>query len=324
MVDWITKIISSSGYVGIFLLMLAENLFPPIPSELIMPLAGFVAAQGELHPILVGLAGTGGSVLGALLWYYIGKWLGKERVCNLAARYGRWLTLDEKDVGKAITWFERHGGKAVFIGRLVPAVRTLISVPAGIAHMAMGPFLLASTSGTVIWISCLTAAGVFLKSEYQLVSNYIDSASKIILGLIVLTYIYRVMAGGRLGDKVRQWAQRMYRDVHTIYLAARDSRMPWYARLLALLIAAYVVSPVDLIPDFIPILGHLDDALLVPLGIWVTMRLTPGTLLQEHRQHAATFAEQPRQWWVGMVFVALWAIVMAFAVRWLMKVFTGE
>jgi membrane protein DedA with SNARE-associated domain/uncharacterized membrane protein YkvA (DUF1232 family) len=324
MVDWITKIISSSGYVGIFLLMLAENVFPPIPSELIMPLAGFVAAQGERHPILVGLAGTGGSVLGAWLWYYVGKRLGKERICQLAARYGRWLTLDEKDVGKAITWFERHGGKAVFIGRLVPAVRTLISVPAGIARMALGPFLLASTGGTVLWTGCLTAAGFLLKNEYTLVTNYIDSASKIILGLIVLIYLYRVMAGGRLGNKVRQWAQRMYHDVYTVYLAARDSRVPWYARLLALLIAAYIVSPVDLIPDFIPVLGHLDDALLVPLGIWLALRFIPAPLLQEHRQHAVTFAEQPKQWWVGMVFVALWAIVSAFAVRWLIEVFTGK
>jgi membrane protein DedA with SNARE-associated domain/uncharacterized membrane protein YkvA (DUF1232 family) len=324
MVDWITKIISSSSYLGIFLLMLGENLFPPIPSELIMPMAGFVASTGELHPILVGLAGTGGSVLGALLWYYVGKRLGRERVCQLAARYGRWLTLDEKDVGKAITWFERHGGKAVFIGRLVPAVRTLISVPAGIAHMAMGPFLLASTGGTIIWTGCLTAAGFLLKNEYQVVSNYIDSASKILLGLIVLTYISRVMTGGRLGAKVRRWAQRMYHDVYTVYLAARDSRVPWYARLLALFIAAYIVSPVDLIPDFIPVLGHLDDALLVPLGIWVVMRSIPAPLLQEHRQQAATFAEQPRQWWVGMIFVAFWAIVSAFVVRWLIKVFTGQ
>jgi membrane protein DedA with SNARE-associated domain len=323
MVDWITKAISSTGYLGIFLLMLAENIFPPIPSELIMPMAGFVAGKGELHPILVGLAGTGGSVLGALLWYYVGKWLGKERICRLAARHGRWVTLEENDMSKAITWFERHGGKAVLLGRLVPAVRTLISVPAGIAHMPLGPFLLASTSGTVIWTGCLTAAGVLLKDQYKIVSHYIDGASKILLGLIVITYIYRVMAGGSLGGKVRQWTQRMYHDVYTVYLVARDARVPWYARIWALLIAAYVVSPVDLIPDVIPVLGHLDDAILVPFGIWVTMRLTPGSLLQEHRQHASTFVEQPTQWWVGAVFVAVWIIVLVFALRWIIEIFTG-
>jgi uncharacterized membrane protein YkvA (DUF1232 family) len=211
------------------------------------------------------------------------------------------VTLDENDMSKAITWFERHGGKAVFIGRVVPAVRTLISVPAGIAHMPLGPFLLTSISGTVIWTGCLTAAGVLLKDQYKIVSTYIDGASKILLGLIVITYLYRVMAGGSLGGKVRQWTQRMYHDVYTVYLLARDARVPWYARIWAWLIAAYVVSPIDLIPDVIPVLGHLDDAILVPLGIWVAMRLTPGPLLQEHRQHAATFARQPTQWWVGVV-----------------------
>jgi membrane protein DedA with SNARE-associated domain len=324
MVDWITQIISATGYLGIFLLMLAENIFPPIPSELIMPLAGFVAGKGELHPLLVGLAGSGGSALGALLWYYVGKWLGKERVCHVAARYGRWMTLDEKEVNRALTWFERHGGKAVFGGRLVPAVRTLISVPAGIAHMALGPFLLASTSGTIIWTGCLTTAGVLLKNEYELVSHYVDGVSQILLGLIVLTYLYRVMAGGSLGGKVRQWTQCMYRDLYTVYFVARDARVPWYARIWALLIAAYVVSPIDLIPDVIPILGHFDDAILVPFGIWVAMRLTPGSLLYEHRQHAATFARQPTQWWVGVVFVAMWIIVLLFVLRWLMKVFIGS
>jgi membrane protein DedA with SNARE-associated domain/uncharacterized membrane protein YkvA (DUF1232 family) len=323
MVDWITNIISATGYLGIFLLMLAENIFPPIPSELIMPMAGFVAGKGELHPVLVGLAGTGGSVLGALLWYYVGKWLGQERICHIAARHGRWVTLDEKDVSKAITWFERHGGKAVFIGRLVPALRTLISVPAGIAHMALKPFLLASTSGTIIWTGCLTAAGVLLKSEYTRVSNYIDGTAKVLLGLLVVTYLYRVMAGGSLGGKVRHWTQRMYRDVYTVYLVGRDARVPWYARIWALLITAYIVSPVDLIPDVIPVLGQLDDVILVPLGIWVAMRLTPDSLLQEHRQHAATFTEQPTQWWVGVVFVTVWIIALAFALRWLIEVFTG-
>jgi membrane protein DedA with SNARE-associated domain len=323
MVDWITGIISATGYLGIFLLMLAENIFPPIPSELIMPMAGFVAGEGELHPILVGLAGTGGSVLGALLWYYVGKWLGQERICHVAAQYGRWVTLDEKDVSQALIWFKQHGGKAVFLGRLVPALRTLISVPAGVARMAPGPFLLASTGGTVIWTGCLTAAGILLKGEYTRVSSYIDGTAKILLGLLVITYVYRVMAGGSLGGKVRQWTQRMYRDIYTVYLVGRDARVPWFARILALLIAAYVVSPVDLIPDVIPVLGHLDDAILVPLGIWVTIRLTPGPLLQEHRQRATTLAEQPTQWWVGVVFVMVWIIALAFVLRWLVEVFTG-
>ena len=125
-------------------MMLAENIFPPIPSELIMPLAGFVAAKGQLNPVLVVLAGTLGSLLGALPWYYAGVWLGQERVCALAARHGRWLTLGEKEIRQAIRWFERHGRIAVLIGRLVPTVRTLISLPAGMARMPLLPFLVYS------------------------------------------------------------------------------------------------------------------------------------------------------------------------------------
>ena len=321
MLNWMTTIVSASGYPGIVLLMLGENLFPPLPSELIMPLAGFVAAQGHLNPILVVLAGTCGSVLGALPWYYLGKQLGQQRTRALAARYGRWLTVDEKDVSKALNWFERQGGKAVFFGRLVPAVRTLISVPAGVAQMALGPFLLATAGGTIIWTGALTACGFLLKSEYTVVAGYVDKASQIIIGLIVLTYFYRIVAGGRLGGNIRQWARRTQRDVCTIYLAACDPRVPWYARALALLIAAYVVSPVDLIPDIIPVVGHLDDAILVPLGVWLAIRLVPDALLDEHRRHAESLVEQPRDWRVGAMFMAIWAIALAFIVRWLIGLF---
>ena len=151
MFDWLAGVISDSGYLGIVLLMLAENLFPPIPSELIMPLAGFVAAQGELNVELVVLAGSLGSILGALPWYCAGRWVGEERVRAFAARHGRWLTLDEKDIGKAIDWFEAHGRMAVLLGRLVPTVRTLISLPAGMARMPLAPFLIYSAIGTLVW-----------------------------------------------------------------------------------------------------------------------------------------------------------------------------
>ena len=255
MFDWITQIVSEYGYPGIVLLMLGENIFPPLPSELIMPLAGFVAAQGELNPVLVVLAGTLGSVLGALPWYYAGRRLGEERICALAARHGRWLTLDDKDVGKAIRWFERHGRMAVLLGRLIPTVRTLISVPAGMARMPLAPFLLYSSLGSLLWTAALAAAGYLLEANYRLVGDYLDRASKIILGLIVLTYLWRLITRGRLGARVRDWAQHLRRDVHAVYLAARDPRVPWYAKGVALLIAAYAVSPVDLIPDFIPVLG---------------------------------------------------------------------
>jgi membrane protein DedA with SNARE-associated domain/uncharacterized membrane protein YkvA (DUF1232 family) len=321
--DWITRIVAQYGYPGIALLMLGENAFPPLPSELIMPLAGYIAAQGQLSPVLVVLAGTLGSVLGALPWYYAGRWLGAERACRLAARYGRWLTLDDKDMAKAIRWFERHGRIAVLFGRLVPTVRTLISLPAGMARMPLAPFLLYSSIGSLLWAAALTTAGYLLEANYRLVGDYLDRASEVIISLIVLIYVWRLVAGGRLGARVREWAQILRRDVHAIYLAARDPRVPWYAKGLALLIAAYAVSPVDLIPDFIPVLGHLDDVILIPLGIWLLLRLIPGDLLDEHRRAAEASAERPTDWRVGAIFIAIWAIALAFSVRWTFK-FLGQ
>jgi membrane protein DedA with SNARE-associated domain len=317
MFDWITQTVSDGGYAGIILLMLAENVFPPIPSELIMPLAGFVAAQGQLDPVLVVLAGTFGSVLGAVPWYYAGLWLGEKRVCAFAARHGRWLTLDEKDLGKAIRWFERHGRIAVLVGRLVPTVRTLISLPAGMARMPLIPFLAYSAVGSLLWTGALTAAGYWLESEYQRVAAYVDLASRAIIGLIVLTYLWRVLAAGSLRARLRAWAAKARRDVHALSLAARDPRVPWYAKAVALLVAAYALSPIDLIPDFIPVLGHLDDAILVPLGVLLAIRLIPPEVMDEHRLAAKAAADKPTDWRVGALVIALWAIVLAFAARWL-------
>jgi membrane protein DedA with SNARE-associated domain/uncharacterized membrane protein YkvA (DUF1232 family) len=318
--DWITGAVSEGGYAGILLMMLAENIFPPIPSELIMPLAGFVAARGELNPVLVVLAGTLGSVLGALPWYYAGMWLGERRVCAFAARHGRWLTLGEQEIGQAMRWFERHGRVAVLIGRVVPTVRTLISLPAGVARMPLQPFLIYSSIGTLLWTASLTAAGFLLQSGYQQVSGYVDLVSKTIIGLIVVIYLWRVLAGGSLGLRVREWARGLRRDVYAIYLAAHDPRVPWYAKAAALLVVAYAVSPIDLIPDFLPVLGHLDDVILVPLGVLLAARLIPDELLDEHRRAAAAMVEKPTDWRVGALFLAIWAIALAFALRWLIEI----
>lgn len=189
--DSITDIVSQSGYLGIFLLMLAENVFPPIPSELIMPLAGFVAARGELDLILVILSGTAGSVVGALPWYYAGALFGKDRLKRMANRFGRWMTVSPADIDMASDWFERHEGAAVFFGRLVPAIRTLISVPAGIVRMPMLPFLAYSTIGSLIWTTLLTMAGFLLESQYEVVEGYVDPLSKLVVLTVVAVYVYR-------------------------------------------------------------------------------------------------------------------------------------
>jgi membrane protein DedA with SNARE-associated domain len=200
MSGWITGF-ENIGTLGIALLMFAENVFPPIPSELIMPLAGFSAAQGERNLLMVIIAGSIGSLLGALLWYYIGKKIGAERLERWAAKHGRWLTLSPKEVEQSCAWFNRHGGKAVFIGRLIPAVRTLISVPAGIAGMPLGSFLVYSTAGTIIWTALLATAGYLLESQYDKVAHWMNPISNVVIGLIILGYLYRVVRFRRRHDE---------------------------------------------------------------------------------------------------------------------------
>lgn len=192
MAEWITNIMTSLGYWGIGLLMFLENLFPPIPSELIMPLAGFTVARGEMNFFLAVLAGTIGTVLGALPWYYLGHFLGTERVRDLADRYGRWLTVTGKDIDRADRWFDRQGIKAVLLGRLIPGVRTLISLPAGISGMNLPVFLVFSTIGTVLWTLLLTAAGYFLGDNYELVDEYLGPLSKVIAVIIVVSFLFWV------------------------------------------------------------------------------------------------------------------------------------
>ncbi len=182
---------AQAGYLGVFLLMLAENIFPPIPSELIMPLAGFAAARGDMDMITVILAGTAGSVVGALPWYYAGLLFGKDRLKAIAARHGRWLTMTPADIDQASDWFARYGITAVFFGRLVPAVRTLISVPAGIVRMRMLPFLFFSTVGSLLWTAFLAFAGYVLESQYELIEEWIDPISKSVMLLIIGIYLYR-------------------------------------------------------------------------------------------------------------------------------------
>jgi uncharacterized membrane protein YkvA (DUF1232 family) len=127
----------------------------------------------------------------------------------------------------------------------------------------------------------------------------------------------------RIGTRLRDWAREIKKDVVALYLAARDPRVPWYVKLAAAAIAAYALSPIDLIPDFIPVLGHLDEVILIPLGIWLLLRLIPSDLLDEHRRAAEASAERPTDWRVGAIFVAIWAVALAFVVRWIISYFGG-
>lgn len=192
MADWITELIAEHGYLALFMLMFLENVFPPIPSELIMPFAGYAAGRGDIDPIGAVIAGSAGSLLGALAWYVVGYRLGAERFRRIVKRHGRWLTISESDVDRAQQWFNRYGGVAVCIGRLIPAVRSVISVPAGIAQMELRRFLLWSSIGTVAWTSLLAGLGYLLGTRFTDVERWLQPVSWAIIALAVCGYLYRL------------------------------------------------------------------------------------------------------------------------------------
>jgi len=194
MTEWITNIMGSLGYVGIALLMFSENLFPPIPSELIMPLAGFSVSQGQMELLPAIASGVIGTILGAFPWYYLGRIVDEPKLEKLANKYGKWIFVSGDDIQKANKWFNRYGTIAVLLGRLVPGVRTLISLPAGMNHMKMTPFVIYSTIGTVLWITLLTIGGYLLGENYTLIEKYIAPISKIALlsiGFLFLIWVIR-------------------------------------------------------------------------------------------------------------------------------------
>jgi membrane protein DedA with SNARE-associated domain len=190
--DWIVNTITESGYLGIMLLMLVEAVFPPIPSELIIPFAGFSAAQGRLDFVLVILAATAGSMLGAIPWYFLGRLFGLERVKWLADRIGRWFAFNADEIDYAAMMFRRWGRFIVLGGRLFPIIRTLISVPAGLAKMNVVVFALFSAIGMLVWNSVLVTGGFLLHEHYHLVEAWIDPLTYIVLGLVVAVYLFRL------------------------------------------------------------------------------------------------------------------------------------
>lgn len=197
MFDWIVGTIEGGGYAGIFFLMVAENIFPPIPSEVVLPLAGFTAAAGDLQVAFVILSAACGTLVGALPWYFAGRLFTLARLKRWSARHGRWITLTPDELEYASKWFARHGKKAVFFGRLAPIVRTLISVPAGLSRMPLSLFLFYSALGTLVWTTALVSAGYLLESQYDRVANYLNPVTDLILVLIIGTYLYRVVTFGR-------------------------------------------------------------------------------------------------------------------------------
>ena len=197
MFEWITGLIDRAGYAGIAFIMFLEGVFPPIPSWLVMPLAGFEASSGRLSPILVVLAGTTGSTLSAIVWYSAGKLLGLERMKQFAARHGHWLTLGPSQIDRADQWFNRHGAPAVMIGRLIPIFRHLISIPAGVFRMDMRKFILFTAIGDGMWNCLLMSAGYLLKAEYARMRDYLGPVATIVLSIVAVAYLIRLLTWKR-------------------------------------------------------------------------------------------------------------------------------
>ncbi len=194
------------GYVVIGAVMLLENVFPPIPSELVMPLGGFYVQQGKLELVPVILAGLIGTVLGAWFWYGIGRLINEQRIEHWLERHGRWIGISPADLARSRRWFNRHGSAVVFWGRIIPGVRTLVSVPAGIELMPQLPFLAWTTAGSLIWIIVLTLLGQGLGEGYQRVELWIEPLAKLVKVLLVMAAVAAVAWVAR--NVIRQRGRR--------------------------------------------------------------------------------------------------------------------
>ncbi|MFI7041719.1 DedA family protein [Microbispora rosea] len=180
---WAMELTERLGAPGAGVAIALENLFPPLPSEVILPLAGFTAARGDMSLLAALLWTTAGSVVGALALYCVGALLGRERTVAIAAR----LPLVKiSDIEKAEAWFARHGVKTVFFGRMIPIFRSLISVPAGVERMPLGTFLLFTTLGSLIWNTVFVLAGYLLGEHWHLVEDYMGIVSKVVVAAVVL------------------------------------------------------------------------------------------------------------------------------------------
>ncbi len=185
MSQWATDVMNALGYAGLALLVALENVFPPIPSEIILPLAGFNSSQGEMNIFLAILFATLGSVLGALILYSVGYVFGEARVRWMVRKWGKWLGFKEEDIDSADIWFDRHGGLAVALCRVVPIVRSLISIPAGLRKMPLLLFVMYTSAGSLVWNTVLITAGYILGDNWEHVEEYVGILQYVVI-LVVL------------------------------------------------------------------------------------------------------------------------------------------
>ena len=183
---WIISVMESYGYAGIFFLILLENIFPPIPSEIVLTVGGFMTTTTSLNIAGVIAASTAGSVAGAVVLYYIGRFLSVERLEGVVEKYGKWLRVKKQDLYKADAWFDRYGVWTVFFGRLIPLVRSLISIPAGMSGMKVKWFLLFTIAGTLIWNTILVIIGAAVGENRVAIMEQMEIYSNVVYALIVL------------------------------------------------------------------------------------------------------------------------------------------
>ncbi len=193
MEEFILSMMNQFGYIGVFLLIAIENIFPPIPSEVILLFGGFMTTYSELNIILMIIFATLGSLLGAIVLYYIGKILNKERLKKIVSgKIGKVLRLKNSDIDKADEWFDTKGNKTVFFCRFIPIVRSLISIPAGMSEMPLGKFFLYTTTGSLIWNTVLIVIGSIVGENWQSILNIFDTYSNIVLVLLVIIFVVGV------------------------------------------------------------------------------------------------------------------------------------
>lgn len=195
--DWATRLMEALGYPGIALVVLLENLFPPIPSEVILPFAGFMTTQGTVHLPGVIAAATAGSTAGAFALYFLGALVGRERLYRFVARYQRLLTVTPDHLRRAEAWFARYGGYTVFFCRMVPIMRSLISIPAGLVRMNLATFVLYTSFGTLIWNSVLSGVGALLGASWPLVTRWVGYYQDLVLVACVALAVALLVAAWR-------------------------------------------------------------------------------------------------------------------------------
>lgn len=193
MENWILQLMEQFGYFSVFFLILVENIFPPIPSEVILTFGGFMTTRTSLTLIGVIVFATLGSLMGALILYWIGRLLDIERLEKIVERWGHILRLKKEDIHKANNWFDRYGIWTVFFCRMVPVLRSLISIPAGMNNMNMGVFLFFTTIGTLIWNTILVGLGAYLGESWEVIVHYMDIYSNIVYVLLIILFIIGVI-----------------------------------------------------------------------------------------------------------------------------------